>query len=123
MTALKTTRIDGRRFAVSRWLNIMMGGWLVASAFVWPRAEALQANLTIVGVLIATLALYAIFAPAARRLNTLLAVWLLVSSVAVFDHLVSATVWNDIVVGLVVLVCSLPRDVARRHHRAHVAHA
>ena len=108
-TRIETTRIEGRRFSVPRWLNIILGGWLLASAFVWPQTDAVRANHVIVGMLIATIAFYAIFVPAARRLNTVLAAWLLASTV-VLDHVSPLTIWNGVAVAIVVFIASLPRS-------------
>lgn len=55
-------------------------------------------------------ALYAIFMPAARWLNTALAAWLFVSTLTLFDDVPAVAVWNNLIVAVAVFVASLLRD-------------
>jgi hypothetical protein len=108
-----TTRVVGRRPPFTRWLNILLGAWLVISAWVWAVPNNSRANMMIVGICITAVALFATFMPALRRLNTLLAVWLLVSSAAIFTGAPQVVTWSNIIVAIAVLVASIPRDEGR----------
>ena len=66
-------------FTTARIVNIILGIWLVVSAFLWPHSYAQMNNAWIVGVLCVAFALVAMRVPEARYLNTLLAVWLFIS--------------------------------------------
>lgn len=119
MTArgIYTTGIGGRHFSVPRWISIVTGCWLVISAFVWSQAENAQANRIIVGILVGTVALFGIFVPAARVLNSAIAVWLLASSTLLFGHVVHATLWSDVLVAILVFAMSLVPDRASPEER------
>jgi len=108
---LETTRLIGRRFPVARWLTIVMAAWLFASTWVWARPYDARANSMIVALCMTAVALYAMFMPALRRLNTALALWLLISTLFVFAHTTPFTMWNEVIVALVVGIASLPKDV------------
>ena len=108
---LETTRLIGRRFPVARWLTIVMAAWLFASTWVWDRPYDARANSMIVGLCMTAVALYAMFMPALRRLNTALAIWLLISTLFVFGHTTPFTMWNEVVGAIVVGIASLAKDV------------
>ncbi len=108
-----------------RWINLVAGVWLFISAFVWPHTAAAQNNTWIVGVLIVLASLWAMFAPSVRFINTILAVYLFISTFGIF-HQNPGTVWNNVIVSIIVFVLSLvPSETAywTRGHRtpAHAA--
>lgn len=89
-----------------RGINALLGGWLFLSAFLWPHTSAQFANTWIVGALIAIFALIGLAAPPARFLNTILSVWLFISTWAM-PTISSATVWNNVLVAIAVFIVSL----------------
>ncbi|MGE5186646.1 MAG: SPW repeat protein [Acidobacteriota bacterium] len=89
-----------------RWINILAGAWLFISAFVWPHTLSAQANTWIVGALMFIVAIAALFQPPVRWANTALAVWLFVST-WFFPHADTATLWNNLIVAIVVFILSL----------------
>ena len=89
-----------------RWVNLVAGIWLFISAFAWPHAEAAQTNTWIVGVLIAIASIWAMFAPAVRFANTIFAIYLFVSAFGFF-HENAGTIWNNVIVAVIVFVVSL----------------
>jgi hypothetical protein len=91
---------------IARGINVLLGSWLFLSAFLWEHGGAQRTNTAIVGVLIASLALVAMSAPAVRWLNTILSFWLFVSVWALPHHSL-ATMFNNAVVALVVLEVTL----------------
>ena len=102
-----------------RWLNLLAGVWLFISAFVWPHTAAAQANTWIVGALIAIASIWAMFAPSVRIVNTILAIWLFFSTLFIY-HTSVGTVWNNLILAVVVFVLSLIPSGATsfRGHRA-----
>lgn len=97
-----------------RWVNFLIGIWLIISAFVWPHTAGAQTNTWILGVLIAIAAIWAMFTPTVRFLNTILALWLFFSTL-VIRHTEAATLWNNLICAVVVFVLSLiPSSMATR---------
>ena len=99
------TATVGERSDWARWANLILGSWLFISAFVWPHARDVQTNTWMVGMLIATFAVLASAVPALRLLNSLAAVWLLVTTPAMTHNM--ATIVNNALVGIAVLILSL----------------
>ena len=89
-----------------RWINFLIGVWLFISAWVWPHTVAAQTNTWIVGALIAIAAIWAMFAPPVRLVNTILAIWLFFSTLFIY-HTSAATLWNNLIVAVVVFALSL----------------
>jgi hypothetical protein len=109
------TATIGDRSDWARLLNLMLGGWLFLSAFLWPHTYNSQTNTWLVGLLIATFAVLASALPAARWLNTGAALWLFASTLVLAraDH---ATLVNNCVVAIAVFAVSLlgPSSLERR---------
>jgi hypothetical protein len=89
-----------------RWGNFLIGIWLIISAFAWPHTAGAQANTWILGALIAIGSVWALYAPGARFLTTIFAIWLFFATLAIY-HASSATRWNNLIAALVVFVLSL----------------
>lgn len=89
-----------------RWVNLLIGIWLIISAFAWYHTAGAQTNTWIVGALIAIASIWAMFAPSARFLNTIFAIWLFFATL-VIHHGSTATVWNNLIAAVVVFVLSL----------------
>lgn len=87
-----------------RYVNAAVGAWLFISAFVWAHVGGETTNAWLVGALMFCASLLAIGAPAIRFANTALAVWLFFSTIAM--GATTATLWNHIIVSLVVFVVS-----------------
>jgi hypothetical protein len=92
--------------ASARFVNVILGAGLFASAFVWPHAAAQRTNTWVVGLLCSTFALVAMAVPWAQHLNTLLAIWLFVSTWAL-PALDVRTVWTNVLVAIAMFVASL----------------
>jgi SPW repeat-containing protein len=95
-----------RREASPSLVNVMFGLWLFVSAFAWSHGHPQMTNTWICGVLCITFAIAGMEFPSARYLNTLLAVWLFVSSWAVPSESI-ATVWNNVLCAIAIFVISL----------------
>jgi len=89
-----------------RWITLGLGLWLVVSTLVLPDTTASRANVAVTGALIAFTSLWALRAPPARFINTMLATWLFFSTLFV-DHVDKAAAWNDLLVASAVFVLSL----------------
>lgn len=89
-----------------RIVNLVLGFWLVLSAFLWVHSGAQFTNAWVSGLLVAAIALAASRVPDLRYANAVMGGWLMVSTF--FLPRVSAgTFWNHLVVGLAVLFLSL----------------
>jgi hypothetical protein len=107
------TRQPAAQWMGARGLNLLIGVWLFISAFVWPHAVASRTNTWILGVLIVAFALIAMAQPAARWLNALAALWLFFSTLLSF-HDTTATLWNNIIVAIVVFIVALVGNMGAR---------
>jgi uncharacterized membrane protein len=92
-------------FIWARVVNLVIGVWLFISAFVWPHTVQSRANTWILGLIIVVFALISMAQPTARWLNTLAAIWLFFSTLAIF-HTEQGTVWNNVIVAIVVFAVS-----------------
>jgi hypothetical protein len=110
------TATVGDRSDVARLLNLLLGGWLFISAFLWPHARHAETDTWMMGTLIATFAVLAAAVPAARRLNTVAAVCLLLSTL-LFAHREPLTLLNNALVAIAVFALSLPGTVLHRRKR------
>lgn len=86
--------------------NLFFGGWLFLSAFLWPHTAEFFHTAWIVGLLIAGFALGALRVQSLRWVNTLLALGLL-GATLLASVISTATYWNNLIVGALVLICSL----------------
>jgi hypothetical protein len=101
----------------ARILNVILGVWLFISAFAWPHTSAQFTNTWILGVLAVIFALVAAYAaPQARYLNTLLAIWLFISAFAL-PRLNVGTVWNNVIVAILMFIFSLVPSEGGRYGR------
>lgn len=90
----------------ARYVNIIVGAWLFISAFVWQHSATSRTNTWIVGALAVIFAIIALQSPVVRYANTVLSVWLFISNF-VFAHVTRATLWNNLIVAIVMFVVSL----------------
>ncbi len=97
----------------ARVANLMLGGWLFVSAFLWDHSNGQRANAAIVGFLVFASALGAVTSAQLRLVNTALAMWLFVSTLAL-PGAGAGTQWNNALVALAVFLFSL---VAPRRER------
>lgn len=84
-----------------------VGMWLFLSAFAWPHGWLQFTNTWIVGMLCTTFAVAAMSYPWLRHVNTLLALWLFVSSQYLLRPVTLGTMWNNALAALFMLVFSL----------------
>jgi len=89
-----------------RMINVLLGGWLLISSFLWEHSSAQVTNSWLVGVAAVIVAAIAASVDGARYLNVLLAIWLFIAAFAL-PHASIGTVVNDIVVAVAMLAMSL----------------
>jgi hypothetical protein len=105
-----------KQIAKARWVNIVVGAWLAASALLWPHTLAQLANAALVGCACVVVAAVALRIPQARFVNTALGLWLYVSTWFLPAE-VGTTVWNHALVSLVMMLIALvpsPRELERQ---------
>lgn len=104
------TNTVGNRYANgggwARYVNVAASVWLFLSAFAWPHAAAARADTWITAVLMFVVAIWAIEKPMVRYANTVLAAWLFLSTPALRGAN-NATLWNNLIVAIVVFIFSL----------------
>jgi hypothetical protein len=106
-----------------QYLNVLVGAWLFASAFLWPHSQAQFTNTTATGLLCAVTAALSGAAPRFRFLNTGVGVWLFITSFSI-PRLSEATAVNNAAVAVAIFVISLlPTSPAGRRPRTRLAHA
>src|SRR5262245_27622974 len=90
----------------ARLLNCLFGAWLFCSVFMWPHGAAQRWNALLCGIFIVVFASVALKAtPKLRFVNTALGAWL-VFSTFVLPSQGRDTIWNHLVVGLLVFILS-----------------
>ena len=101
-----------------RWLSLLIGLWLVASALAFPHESSAGFNRLMVGIFVASFAVQALWAPWFRWANALLGVWLLFSG-SIFVHRSAFLALSTLVAGgalaVLALVPSPPRLVDPHH--------
>lgn len=97
-----------------RFANAAIGAWLTLSAFLWLHTESSRTNTWVVGLFMVAAALWAASAPAVRWFNTVLAIWLALTTLAMAD-IRPGTFWNNLLVAVVAFALSLiPNPSERR---------
>ena len=95
----------------SAFTDVLVGIWLVVSAFAWPHPAALRADTWVVGALIVLCSLLAGALPVLRYLNAALAVWLVASTLALGHHHLG-TVTNNLIAAVLVFSVSVAQSSA-----------
>ena len=90
----------------ARYLNVLVGAWLLVSAFAWRHDQAASANTWICGILVLAFALWALWMPTMQWWNTLIGAWVVFAGFAL-QHLSAATQWNNVILGVLILLISL----------------
>ena len=109
-------KIHGKGDVSARAVNLVLGVWLFISAFLWPHGTASATNTWIVGLLIAIAGLIALRMPWLRWIDTALAVWLFLSTLAM-PGATRGTLWNNLIVAVLVFLTSLvPEGMFPRPH-------
>lgn len=94
---------ENRRWA--SYLNAALGLWLFVSAFAWQHVLSSEMNTCLVGLFMGVSAVTATVLSIARRLTASLAVWLAFTTIVVYPA-GPATLWNNVLVAVVVLALS-----------------
>ena len=89
-----------------RYANVVLGAWLLASAFLWPHNPLQFRNTWSVGALSVVVAALALSVPLLRYGNALLGVWLLCTTIWA-PRIAASTLWNNALVGVALAVFTL----------------
>ena len=91
---------------VPRIANAALGLWLFVSAFIWPHTSAQAINMCAIGALAFIVALLGTQYSTIRYVNSILAVWLLISAWA-GQVVTEVTTWNATLVAFTMFAVSL----------------
>ena len=94
------------RHTLPRWLIVVAGLWLVASAFALPHASDARIAAAIIGVLITVIGAWSLYEPQVRYAATALGL-LEVVAVVVIPHQSVTEIWSDGWVAVFVFAVSL----------------
>ena len=92
--------------SVVRSINLLLGVWLVISAFLWTHSHEQFGNTCAVGVASAVVAALAMGSPRLRWINGVVALWLFVSAF-VLPHATVGTIWNGVIVAVIMFSVSV----------------
>jgi hypothetical protein len=90
----------------TRILNALIAIWLFVTAFMWPHAHLAQVVTIVAAVLTFVLSILEMYVRGARYLNAVVAVFLFLSALTL-PALTRATVWNNAIVAIAILVVAL----------------
>jgi hypothetical protein len=93
----------------SAFINVLVGVWLLVSAFAWPHPDVLRTDTWVVGALIVSCSLLVGFLPGLRYLNAALAVWLFATTLAL-DNQHLGTAWNNVIAAVLVFAVSVAQS-------------
>jgi hypothetical protein len=97
-----------------RLIGIMAGTWLTCSALIWRHSPLQKVNAILCGVLAVGIAIVTIYAPRARYLAGVLALWIFLSALFTLP-IKEMTLWSNVVCAagiLLVIHASGPRRAA-----------
>lgn len=123
MEHVQITNSPKERGAWPRYVNLVLGAYLFASAFLWDMGPAAFNNAWMTGALVALVAIGAMFAPTMRYMSAVLGLMLIVLTFAT-PHTNEFWLWHHVAVGAAFIAVGFIPTGAGMHRRAHVpAHA
>ena len=90
----------------ARYANVAAGTWLFVSGLWWLQPAGPRLNALVIGLMIAGVSVWSLWAEEARFIDSALSVWLVFSTLAIFD-VSGAALWNDLIVAVLVFALSL----------------
>ena len=90
----------------ARIFNVLIGVWLVVSAFAWPHSRAMTNYTVVCGVLTAILAVATLYYRSARYFNIVVAA-LLFSTSAIMSPRTDPTFWNNVIAAISIFIAAL----------------
>ena len=96
----------------ARYINVVLGLWLISSAFLWPHPRQFT-NTWFMGTLTIAIACLAMKVPRLRYINGLIGAWLVASAV-LSPNSSAATTWNNVLVGFAIFSVALMTNVRPR---------
>jgi hypothetical protein len=92
----------------ARFLNVILGLWLIVSASLWPHSPPQFVTTWVLGVLCAAAAALAAVKPPVRYMNTIFSVLLFISAFTL-NRSGAATLWHNALVAIAIFGLSLVR--------------
>jgi len=99
----------------ARYINLVLGAWLLVSAFMWPHAEAQFIFTIIVGAVLTIVSPFEVGSPRVRLINTAAGAALIIAAV-VLPRTTIVTLWHNVLLGFIVLGVSFfgpPHGITR----------
>ena len=90
----------------ARIFNVLIGVWLIVSAFAWPHSRAMTNYTVACGILTGVFAIATLYFRSARYLNLVVAA-LLFSTSALMSPRTDPTFWNNVIAAISIFVASL----------------
>ncbi len=90
----------------TRIFNALIAIWLFATAFMWPHTHLAKEVTIVAAVLTFVLSIMEMYVRGARYLNAVVAVFLFLSALTL-PALIRATVWNNAIVAIAILIAAL----------------
>ena len=100
----------------SRIFNVLIGVWLIVSAFAWPHTSTMTTTTVACGLLTAALSIATIYYRSARYLNLAVAV-LLFGATALLSSRADPTFWNNVIAAMAIFVAALLGTAGRESLR------
>jgi hypothetical protein len=92
-------------FEPARYLNLVLGAWLLVSAFMWPHAEAQFIVTILVGAVLTIVAPFEVGSPLVRKINTAAGAVLALAAIVLPRNTV-VTLWHNVLLGFIVISVS-----------------
>ncbi len=106
--ALAISRPYARQVNIASGLDLVAGLWLFLSGWAVAAVESLQWNNWIVGAIVAIIAAVRVSGAKTAAwlswVNAILGVWVIVSPWVVSDTRLDATIWNNVITGLAIVI-------------------
>jgi hypothetical protein len=97
-------------------LNMLIGTWLIFSAFAWTHTPGQFANTIVCGLLTVLFAVLSLYSRRGQQLGALLAVWLFLSGLFA-TSVKDPTAWNNALCAIAIFICSLSMNSPLRRQR------
>ena len=98
-------RVKDLDFEPARYLNLVLGAWLLVSAFTWPHSEAQFIATILVGAVLTIVAPFEVGSPLVRKINTAAGAALALAAV-VLPRTTAVTLWHNVLLGFIIVSVS-----------------
>jgi hypothetical protein len=92
-------------FEPARYLNLVLGAWLLVSAFMWPHSEPQFLATILIGAILTIVSPFEVGSPRVRTINTACGVALIIAAV-LLPRTTAVTLWHNVLLGFIVVSVS-----------------